>query len=194
MRNASSRIAGSFNSLTRAPAFSVARAAASTAVRMSGLACVPDVRAHQREMRRLVVQRPSTRKVRPVIASAAKATSATLAAKNPGVSSDHEKHLIPTSAAFDMTACSRRCRNRRRDGSLSRRSECRKRLVPCQRQRRPPNRMKSRPVCASNCADFRVAAGSRKANGVVTVLPMRLPPARRAIVARDASARGRWPA
>jgi hypothetical protein len=38
----------------------------------------------------------STRKSRPVIAAAAKATSATPAANSPAVSSDQEKHFIPT--------------------------------------------------------------------------------------------------
>ncbi len=48
-------------------------------------------------------------------------------------------------------------------------------------------------VCAG-LRGLRVLAGSTNANGVVTVLPIRMPPARRTIATMAASLAGRWPA
>src|SRR5262245_55756910 len=136
----------------------------------------------------------STRRSRPEIAAAANATSATEAANRPAVSSDQEKHLMPLVGS------------NRNDG-----------LKPATPQN-DAGRMIEPPVCvpsatgimpaATAAADpedeppgvwvglrgLRVFPGSRKANGVETVLPIRIPPARRTIETIAASLAGRWPA
>src|SRR6516162_9373728 len=184
---AAARIGGNLSSLIRAPADCAACAARSQAARMSGLA------SFQRFVRVSASvgappSRVSTRRSRPVMAAAANARSPTLAANRPAVSSDQEKHFIPTVG------------RRRNDG-----------LKPATPQK-AAGRMIEPPVwlpsaigtmpaatAAAEPADeppgvyarlcgLRAALGSRLASSLVTVFPKRRPPARRASATNAASA------
>src|SRR5260370_29233056 len=128
------------------------------------------------------------------MAAAAKAASATPAANTPAVSSDQEKHFMPTVGRS------------RKDG-----------LNPAMPQKAAgrmteppvwlPSAIGSMPaaIAAAEPEDdppgvwarwrgLRVAAGCKLANSVVTVLPSTRPPARRTSATNAASALGRWPA
>jgi hypothetical protein len=77
-----------------------ARSLAARAARSTAL-CIAVLASCQRWVRTIAMtgaagSRPSTRRSRPLIAAAANATSGTVAPNSPTVSSDHEKHFIPT--------------------------------------------------------------------------------------------------
>src|SRR5262245_42818352 len=190
---ASSKISGRTSSPTRAPLASALRAARSTALRMASLAS-PQACVRVSATRGGAGASPSTRKSRPVIAAAAKATSATEAANRPAVSSDQEKYLIPVVG---------RSRN---DGLIAAtpQNDAGRMIdppvwVPSAIGTMPAATAAAEPddeppgACAG-LLGLRVLPGSRNANGVETVLPITKPPARRTIETMAASVAGRCPA
>src|SRR6266567_349519 len=134
------------------------------------------------------------RSSRPLMACAAKATSATPAANKPTVSSDHEKHFIPTVGSM------------RNEGLNPATPQYAAGLIteppvwlpiaigtmPAATPAAEPD--DEPPGVWAGLRGLRVAAGSRLANSVETVLPSLMPPARRTSVTMAASDRGWWPA
>src|SRR5258707_2514406 len=121
------------------------------------------------------------------MAAAAKAASATPAAKRPAVSSDQEKHFMPTVGSSRKDglnpATPQRAAGRITDPPV---------WLPSASGSMPAATAAAEPdddppgVCAGLCG-LRVPAGTNEANSVVTVLPAMMPPARRTIMTIAAS-------